>query len=57
MNQIRRMGVLGITLLTLSSGIARAENEPKQVGAFEDWVAYAYDSAESRVCYVSSSPK
>ena len=57
MNQIRRMGVLGITLLTLTSGLAQAENEPKQIGAFEDWVAYAYDSAESRVCYVSSSPK
>ncbi len=57
MNQIRRMGVLGITLLTLTSGLAQAENDPKQIGAFEDWVAYAYDSAESRVCYVSSSPK
>lgn len=57
MNQLRRTGVLGITLLTLTAGASLAENEPKQIGVFEDWVAYAYDSSESKVCYVSSSPK
>ena len=36
---------LAITLLTLTAGLARAENEPKQIGAFEDWVAYAYDAS------------
>ena len=57
MNQLRRTGVLGITLLTLTAGHALAENEPKQIGVFEDWVAYAYDAADSKVCYVSSTPK
>jgi len=57
MNQLRRTGVLGITLLILTAGIARAENEPTQIGAFEDWVAYAYEAADSKVCYVSSTPK
>ena len=57
MNQLRRTGVLGITLLTLTAGLAHADNEPKQIGAFEDWTAYAYDAADSKVCYVSSSPK
>ena len=57
MNQIRRTGVLGITLLTLTAGLAHAENEPKQVGVFEDWVAYSYEAADSKVCYVSSTPK
>ena len=57
MNQLRRTGVLGITLLTLTAGASLAENEPKQIGVFEDWAAYAYDSSESKVCYVSSSPK
>lgn len=57
MNQLRRTGVLGITLLTLTAGHALAENEPKQIGVFEDWVAYSYDSSDSKVCYVSSSPK
>ena len=57
MNQLRRTGVLGITLLTLSAGASLAENEPKQIGAFEDWTAYSYDAADSKVCYVSSTPK
>ncbi len=57
MNQLRRTGVLGITLLTLTAGTALAENEPKQIGAFEDWTAYAYDASDSKVCYVSSTPK
>ena len=57
MNQLRRTGILGITLLTLTAGVSLAENEPKQIGAFEDWTAYAYDAADSKVCYVSSTPK
>jgi hypothetical protein len=57
MNQLRRTGVLGITLLTLTAGVSLADNEPKQIGAFDDWTAYAYDAADSKVCYVSSTPK
>ena len=57
MNQLRRTGVLGITLLTLTAGASLADNEPKQIGAFEAWTAYAYDAADSRVCYVSATPQ
>ena len=57
MNQLRRTGVLGITLLTFSAGISLADNEPKQIGSFEDWTAYSYEATDSRVCYVSSTPK
>ena len=57
MNQIRRPGVLALTLFTLTAGLAHADNEPKQIGVFEDWVAYAYDASDSKVCYVSSTPK
>ena len=57
MNQLRRTGILGITLLTLSAGLAHADNEPKQIGTFDDWKAYSYDAADSKVCYVSSIPK
>lgn len=57
MIQIRRTGVLALTLLTLGAGAALADNEPKQIGAFDDWAAYAYDAADSKVCYVSSTPK
>ena len=57
MIQIRRSGALALTLFTLTAGLAHADNEPKQVGAFEDWVAYAYDASDSKVCYVSSTPR
>ncbi|MCA3554705.1 invasion associated locus B family protein [Aestuariivirga sp.] len=57
MNQFRRTGVLGITFLTLTAGLACAENEPRQIGDFQDWTAYSYDAADSKVCYVSSTPR
>jgi hypothetical protein len=57
MNQIRQTGALALTLLFAFSGMASAEGEPKQIGAFDDWLAYSYEAADSRVCYVSSTPK
>ena len=57
MNHIRQASALALTILTALSGLAMAEGEPKQVGAFDDWVAYSYDTADSKVCYVSSTPK
>ena len=56
MNHLRQTGALAFTLLTVFSGLALAEGEPKQIGAFENWLAYSYDAADSKVCYVSSSP-
>ena len=57
MNQIRRTGALALTFMTIFSGSALAEGEPQQIGSFEDWTAYSYDAADSKVCYVSATPK
>jgi hypothetical protein len=57
MMKMKRKGALALTLMTVFSGPALAEGEPKQIGAFDDWVAYSYDAADSKVCYVSSTPK
>jgi hypothetical protein len=56
MNHLRQTGALAFTLLTSFSSLALAEGEPKQIGAFENWLAYSYNAADSKVCYVSSSP-
>ena len=57
MIQTRQTGALALTLLFALAGAAHAEGEPKQIGAFDDWLAYSYDAADSKVCYVSSMPK
>lgn len=56
MTDTRHTGALAFTLLMAFSGAALAEGEPKQIGAFDNWLAYSYDAADSKVCYVSSSP-
>ena len=57
MIQIRQTGAWTLTLFLAFTGLAQAEGEPKQIGAFDDWLAYSYDAADSKVCYVSSTPK
>ena len=56
MIQKRQTGALALTLLMALSDVAHAEGEPQQIGAFNDWLAYSYDAADSKVCYVSSTP-
>lgn len=56
MNHLRRTGALALTIFTISSGLAFAE-EPQSLGVFDDWSAYTYKAPDSKVCYVSSSPK
>ncbi len=56
MNQIRRSGVLALILTAMACGPALAE-EPQSLGTFDDWAAYTYKAADTKVCYVSSSPK
>ena len=42
----------------LRAAAALAEGtEPDQLGVFNDWAAYSYKAADTKVCYVSSSPK
>lgn len=56
MNHPRRTGAAALTLIILSSALAYAE-EPQSLGVFDDWSAYTYKAPDSKVCYVSSSPK
>lgn len=56
MNHLRRTGALALTIITLSSPLAYAE-EPEKLGEFDEWSAYTYKAPDSKVCYVSSSPK
>lgn len=57
MNHFWRKGALALGFSLILPVLAQAEGEPQQIGVFEDWVAYAYDAADSKVCYVSSTPK
>ena len=57
MIDIRQTGALALTFLFLSSGLALAENEPQQIGVYEDWVAYSFNASDGKVCYISSTPK
>jgi hypothetical protein len=57
MIQKQQTGAMALTLLVVLSGIAQADTEPKQIGVFDDWLAYSYDAADSKVCYISSTPK
>ncbi len=52
----RRTGALALTFFTCMASLALAE-DPQQLGSFDDWVAYTYKAADTKVCYVSSSPK
>lgn len=58
MIHIRQTAALALSLATVFSGPAQAQGaEPDQLGVFDDWAAYSYKAADTKVCYVSSSPK
>jgi hypothetical protein len=58
MNQIWRKSASALMSLTALTGVTLAEGtEPVQLGVFGDWAAYTYKAADTKVCYVSSSPK
>jgi invasion protein IalB len=43
---------------TIWAGGAVAEGtEPELLGQFNDWAAYSYKAADTKVCYISSQPK
>ena len=56
---IWRAGVLGLLFLSsYASGNAQAQSaEPTLLGKFNDWAAYTYKAADTKVCYISSRPK
>ncbi|WP_395687968.1 invasion associated locus B family protein [Aestuariivirga sp.] len=53
----RHFCALALLLFALPAGPALAEEQPQQIGVFEDWVAYSFQSSDGKVCYVSSTPK
>ena len=50
------ISALALLIMTLFGPAARAE-EPALLGEFNDWAAYAYKAADTKVCYASSRPK
>jgi len=42
--------------MMISAGAAKAD-DPALLGQFNDWAAYTYKAADTKVCYVSSRPK
>lgn len=56
MIHMTRTGAAALLIMTLCAGAAAAE-EPQLLGEFDDWAAYTYKAADTKVCYVSSRPK
>ena len=52
----RRTGALALIIMTICASAARAD-DPVLLGQFDDWAAYTYKAADTKVCYVSSRPK
>jgi invasion protein IalB len=56
-SSLRSLALIGI-LSTILAGAAQAEtSEPKLLGTFGDWSAYAFAEGDKNVCYILSSPK
>lgn len=54
---LRRTGAAALLALMVGmTGSARAV-EPTSLGVFNDWTAYTYKAADTKVCYVVAQPK
>jgi invasion protein IalB len=52
---LRQIGAAALMTMALT-GAAQAA-EPTSLGVFNDWTAYTYKAADTKVCYVVSQPK
>lgn len=54
-----KRGALALFLVSAAgvSGAIAQGNEPESLGQFNDWAAYTYKAADTKVCYISSQPK
>ena len=52
---VRGAAVAALALLASAQGALAAE--PKVLGTFKDWNAFAFDEGGHKVCYMSSQPK
>jgi invasion protein IalB len=58
MINFRQSGAVALLLMTVCAQSAVAQGtEPESLGEFNDWAAYSYKAADTKVCYVSSRPK
>jgi len=53
---LRAALVLAGPILVALGGIAAAA-EPRLIGTFKDWNAFAFEESGNKVCYISSQPK
>ncbi len=54
----RRRSAWALSFCMTFPGLALAQgSDPVSLGSFEDWTAYSYQAADSKVCYVSATPK
>jgi invasion protein IalB len=44
-------------VLALGAPAAWSASEPQSLGTFNDWTAYTYKAADTKVCYIVSQPK
>lgn len=56
---MRSSSLLALSVLcTLSfAAFPALADEPRQIGAFKDWAAFAYTENGAKVCYMASEPK
>jgi invasion protein IalB len=52
---LRQIGAAALLTMALNVGATAAE--PASLGVFNDWTAYTYKAADTKVCYVVSQPK
>lgn len=52
---VRGAAVVALALTASASGALAAE--PKVLGSFKDWNAFAFDEGGQKVCYMSSQPR
>jgi len=52
---VRGAAVAALALIAFGQGALAAE--PKVLGSFKDWNAFAFDEGGQKVCYISSQPK
>jgi invasion protein IalB len=53
----KRAFALIVLTFSLGSNAGAQNAEPALLGEFNDWAAYSYKAADTKVCYVSSRPK
>lgn len=56
---IVQRGALALLIVSAAgvSGAISQGTEPESLGQFNDWAAYTYKAADTKVCYISSQPK